>query len=206
MGGSRRRLKKSRQKIRCGLPRKNPNVFKPAFSIPERLLLANPDKLWDNEGSVIDNYKAFGVVSNPNLLGVRARTPHIVQDPSLQVPATIFEPPKLVNEFDPIDSGSDLENDDLKSVLGKKRRDGKSAPLEPLTRIQRVYVGRLVDKYGDNYQAMFMDMKLNSMQHSVGVLKKLCTKYHLHPPCTSKFKVRKGEISSRTDEEKLLSS
>lgn len=114
MGGSRRRLKKSRQKIRCGLPRKNPNVFKPAFSIPERLLLANPDKLWDNEGSVIDNYKAFGVVSNPNLLGVRARTPHIVQDPSLQVPATIFEPPKLVNEFDPIDSGSDLENDGSK--------------------------------------------------------------------------------------------
>lgn len=43
-------------------------------------------------------------------------------------------------------------NADLKSVLGKKRRDGKSAPLEPLTRIQRVYVGRLVDKYGDNYQ------------------------------------------------------
>lgn len=181
-------------------------MFKPAFSIPERLLLANPDKQWDNEGTVIDNYKAFGVLSNPNLLGVRDRTSRIVQDPSLQVPTTIFGPPTPVNEFDPIDPGSDLEDDDLKSVLGKMRRDGKRLPLEPLTRIQRVYVGRLIDKYGEDHQAMFMDMKLNSMQHSVGVLKKLCTRYHLHPPCTSKFKVRKGELSSRTDEEKLQSS
>lgn len=114
MGGSRRRLKRSRQKIRCGLPRKNPNVFKPAFSIPERLLLANPDKQWDNKGTVIDNYKAFGVLSNPNLLGVRDRTSHIVQDPSLQVPTTIFGPPTPVNEFDPIDPGSDLEDDGSK--------------------------------------------------------------------------------------------
>ena len=45
-----------------------------------------------------------------------------------------------------------LSNVDLKSVLGKKRRDGKSAPLEPLTKIQRICIGRLIEKYGDNYK------------------------------------------------------
>ena len=45
-----------------------------------------------------------------------------------------------------------LSNVDLKSVLGKKRSDGKSAPLEPLTKIQRICIGRLIEKYGDNYK------------------------------------------------------
>ena len=41
---------------------------------------------------------------------------------------------------------------DLRSALGKKRRDGKSAPLQPLTTIQRVHIGRLIAKHGDNFQ------------------------------------------------------
>ncbi|KAL4652044.1 hypothetical protein ACB092_01G204400 [Castanea dentata] len=41
---------------------------------------------------------------------------------------------------------------DLKSALGKKRKDGKSAPPLPLTTIQRVHINRLVEKYGDNYE------------------------------------------------------
>lgn len=96
---------------------------------------------------------------------------------------------------------------DLKSALGKKRTDGKHAPLQPLTKIQRIHVGRLVEKYGDDYQvekrlnswelfticlvkclcltsflalqSMFMDIKLNKMQHSVATLEKLCKRYHV---------------------------
>lgn len=44
---------------------------------------------------------------------------------------------------------------DLKSALGKKRRDGKSAPPQPLTAMQRIHIGRLVDKYGDDYQVWY---------------------------------------------------
>jgi nucleolar protein 16 len=43
---------------------------------------------------------------------------------------------------------------DLKSALGKKRRDGKTMPLLPLTKMQRVHVGKLIDKYGDDYQVI----------------------------------------------------
>lgn len=50
---------------------------------------------------------------------------------------------------------------DLKSALGKKRRDGKTMPLLPLTRMQRVHIGPLVEKYGDDYQVRRVYKSLN---------------------------------------------
>ncbi|PKA58428.1 hypothetical protein AXF42_Ash013934 [Apostasia shenzhenica] len=185
MARSRRKYKKSRPKVRVGLPKKKPGVFKPAFTIPEELLSpgasssgndGRENRVWDEKGSVIRNYRTFGVVANPNLLSVRARIPAIVQSEDLQLPKHDAPP---VSEFDPIDSGSDLESDDLKAALGKKRRDGKTAPLLPLTTIQKVHIGRLIEKYGDDYQAMFLDTKLNAMQHSVATLKRLCRRYYI---------------------------
>lgn len=90
------------------MPRKNPNIFKPAFNIPPKLKsLLDPLSKWDAKASVIENYKACGVVSNPNFLGARSRTAHLVESDTLQMPPR--EEP--VSEFDPIDSGSDLEED-----------------------------------------------------------------------------------------------
>ncbi|CAN1199153.1 hypothetical protein LINPERHAP2_LOCUS44743 [Linum perenne] len=213
MGGSRRKLKRSRPKVKVGLPRKNPNIFKPAFNLPpkfRRSLAEAGDDIsqWDDKASVIHNYKTFGVLSNPNLLSVRSRTSHILDTPSLQAPPPQSDGP--LDEFEPLDSGSDLEEDDLasdaiplqsfmsfitgtfvcssgfhhtfdlKSALGKQRRDGKSTPLQPLTNMQRYHISRLVEKYGDDYQKMFMDTKLNRMQHSVATLEKLCKRYQMY--------------------------
>ncbi|KAK3020831.1 hypothetical protein RJ639_045513 [Escallonia herrerae] len=169
MGRSRRKYKKSRtSKVRVGLPKKNPNVFKPAFCLPPKLrTLIDPlGTKWDDKGSVIENYKSFGVVSNPNLLNVRSRTSRIIESDSLQVPQRSDAPVS--------------ESADLKSALGKKRRDGKTAPLQPLTATQRLHVRRLVEKYGDDYQSMFMDTKLNKMQHSLATLEKLCSRYRVY--------------------------
>ncbi|RDX89031.1 hypothetical protein CR513_29293, partial [Mucuna pruriens] len=158
MGRSRRKYKQSRTKVRVGLPKKNPRLFKPSFSVPPKLLQSLADEPeWDNQGTVNDNYHSYGVLSDPNSL---------TADPS-PTPQTI-------------DSGSDLEEDDLKSALGKKRRDGRSALPQPLTAMQRAHIGRLVDKYGDDYQSMLMDVKLNPMQHSIGTLQKLCMRYHMY--------------------------
>lgn len=117
MGRSRRKYKKSRPKVQVGLPKKNPRVVKPAFNIPPKLRsLLEESVKWDEKGTVIRNYKSFGVVSNPNLLGVRSRTSHVVESDSLQVPPP--PPPEPSDESDdpnpevePIDSGSDVEED-----------------------------------------------------------------------------------------------
>ncbi|GFP87208.1 hypothetical protein PHJA_000864500, partial [Phtheirospermum japonicum] len=132
---------------------------------------------WDEKGSVIENYKSFSVASNPNFLGVRACTDHIVENNSLQMPPSGDD---AVSEFEQIDNGNELEEDDLKSALGKKRTDGKHTPLQPLTAIQRVNVSRLVEKFGDDHKSMFMDIKLNKMQHSVETLEKLCKRYQMY--------------------------
>lgn len=111
MAGSRRKLKRSRAKVKVGLPKKNPNVFKPAFNMPPKLvkLLDLSDTQWNDQASVIKNYKTFGVVSNPNLLGVRSRYEKIIESDSLQVPPPKFDGP--LSEFETIDSGSDVEED-----------------------------------------------------------------------------------------------
>eukprot|EP00252_Welwitschia_mirabilis_P027187 TRINITY_DN9256_c0_g1_i1.p1 TRINITY_DN9256_c0_g1~~TRINITY_DN9256_c0_g1_i1.p1 ORF type:complete len:194 (-),score=23.69 TRINITY_DN9256_c0_g1_i1:480-1061(-) len=187
MGGSRRRMKKNRPKVRTGLPKRKRGVFKPSFAVPEKLrALTSVD--WDEKGTVLKNYRSFGVVSNPNLLGARQRFDWGIEDPSLQLPPQPPQPNESAEnidpEFQPLDGGSDLEEDDLKSALKKKRRDGKRPPLQPLTTMQEVYVGRLIQKYGDDYQAMFWDIKLNAMQHSVSTLRSLCERFHAYekPP------------------------
>ncbi|KAL5081505.1 hypothetical protein RYX36_009926 [Vicia faba] len=120
--------------VRVGLPKKNPKVLKPAFTIPPKLLQSLvEDPKWDEKGSVKQNYNSFGVVNDPNSLTDSLRAPPSVSD-------------------DPNDSGSDLEEDDLKSALGKRRRDGKSALPQPLTSIQRLYISQLVEKYGADFQ------------------------------------------------------
>lgn len=41
---------------------------------------------------------------------------------------------------------------DFKTALGKRRRDGKKAPSQPLTTMQRAHVLPLIEKYGDDYE------------------------------------------------------
>ncbi|KAG6473845.1 hypothetical protein ZIOFF_067763 [Zingiber officinale] len=259
------KIKKSHAKVRVGLPRKKPGLFKPVCIIPKALAAPDGDadageegtREWDAKGSVIRNYRTFGVVSNPNIRSAVSLSHQIAECPALQLPDRESAP---VSEFDSIDSGSDLESDgeatecsrgecsrdlvfvagkrsacfslirrrillflemfsglcrfmlhivranysfteinsfpdnfiafplftfdlisnnaELKSALGKMRRDGKVAPTQPLTFMQRVHVGKLIEKYGDDYQAMFRDTTLNRMQHSVASLKKLCQRYY----------------------------
>ena len=44
---------------------------------------------------------------------------------------------------------------DLKTTLGKERKDGKSAPLQPLTTMQLTHIRRLVEKHGDDIRLVY---------------------------------------------------
>jgi nucleolar protein 16 len=94
MGRSRRKYKQSRTKVRVGLPKKNPKVHKPAFTIPPKLLQSlAEDPKWDEKGTVTKNYSSFGVVSDPNSLTDSLQAPSVSDDLN--------------------DSGSDLEEDGM---------------------------------------------------------------------------------------------
>lgn len=41
---------------------------------------------WDGKASLISNYKSMGIVANPNVVGARSGTRHVVQLVSLQKP------------------------------------------------------------------------------------------------------------------------
>ncbi|TXG74324.1 hypothetical protein EZV62_002903 [Acer yangbiense] len=101
--------RESCQEDQMALPKKKPHVFKPAFTLPPKLRsLVDELPQWDDQGTVIGNYKSFGFISNPNFLGVCSRTSNVVESDSLQLPPSSEEP---TSEFDPTDSGSDLEED-----------------------------------------------------------------------------------------------
>lgn len=116
MGRSRRKYKKSKPKVQVALPKRNPNVFKPAFNVPAKLrsIVESTNSKWDEKASVIQNYKSFGFVSDPNLLSVRSRTPHIIQSEALQVPPPSSDGDEEhgADDFE-TDSGSELEEDGL---------------------------------------------------------------------------------------------
>ncbi|XP_028219541.1 uncharacterized protein LOC114401264 [Glycine soja] len=157
MGSSQRKYKQLRTKVCVGLPKKNPRLFKPSFFVPPNLLRTlTEEPQWDNQGTVNNNYSSFGVLFDPN---------------------SLTEPSPNPQTFN---SGHYLEEDDLKSALGKKRRNGRNVLPQPLITMQRIHISRLVDKYEDDYQSMLMDIKLNSMQHSIGTLQKLCMRYHIY--------------------------
>jgi nucleolar protein 16 len=145
MARSRRRYKKSRPKVQVALPRVKPHVFMPAFTLPLKLRALTSGN-WDETNTIIQNYRSFGVASNPNLIKAISHCDNIVEVESLQKSS---EPNQLDEDnddikdpkFQVIDNGSDLEEDDLKSALGKIQRDGKNAPLQRLTTMQHVYVG-----------------------------------------------------------------
>ncbi|CAI8586711.1 unnamed protein product [Vicia faba] len=76
-----KKYKNSRPKVRVGLPKKNPKVLKPAFTIPPKLLQSLvEDPKWDEKGSVTQNYNSFGVFNDPNSLTDSLRAPPSVSD------------------------------------------------------------------------------------------------------------------------------
>jgi len=167
MARSRRAFKKTNATVRVGLPKKK-NAKLP---VPMTVCMPGTDtKLeWDEKATLLHNYKSLGILANPNVLGARSGTRNVVQLVSLQKP--------LSDDGTEV-FGSDDENDDVKSALHKKRKDGKKAPLQKLTTMQKVYISRLILRHGDNYEAMSKDIKFNRMQHPPGALKLLCERFH----------------------------
>jgi len=72
----------------------------------------------------------------------------------------------------------DFANDDeMRALLCQQRSTGKAAPRR-LTSQQKKIIGALISAHGENIKKMTMDLKLNKMQHTEGVLKKMIESYN----------------------------
>ena len=89
---------------------------------------------------------------------------------------------------------AEVTDKDLRSAMGLSRLDGPAAPAR-LTTIQRAAIGKLIAKYGDDLRAMVMDHKLNTMQHSEGVLRKMVASFrYWKPEAPTSFRAPKGRL------------
>ncbi|XP_024521917.1 nucleolar protein 16-like [Selaginella moellendorffii] len=150
MARSRAKYRKNRPKVRVRVPKKPKRPQAQDVAIP-----GSQEILKLDEKTVTASYKSAGILADPNRL----------QSHDLPLTDAVME---------------SLETDDVRSALGKKRRDGKNAGLQRLTKMQRVHIARLIKQYGNDFEAMARDIKLNTMQHSQGVLRKLCARFHAY--------------------------
>ncbi|PNH00466.1 hypothetical protein TSOC_013709, partial [Tetrabaena socialis] len=124
---------------------------------------------WDEKDTLVENYARNKLVSDPNqLLGRREK----------KTPLVSAEARKEAGQ----ETYSD--DDELRAACNLPRKSGK-APPPRLTSTQRQVVGALLEKHGENVQAMVMDIKVNKMQHSSGELRKLIDAYRFWGPSCS---------------------
>ncbi|KAK9813710.1 hypothetical protein WJX73_004483 [Symbiochloris irregularis] len=159
MGGSLRRLKKTRPKVSIKSKRK-PKV---KSSLPHELKKASPAVLsklgltnWDNQKTYAANYAEAQLVPNANAaFGRNSRTD------ALQAKAA------------QLSTSEDLpETDEVREILHKERPEYKPNALK-LTTQQSIVVKQLLDKHGDDIEGMVWDSKLNSMLLPAGKLRRM---------------------------------
>lgn len=158
MGGSLRRHKKSKPRI---IKRQKKKKFVKS-DVPQDLVHnaeeiklkmgISPD--WDDQQHIEANYEAAGLMSDVNAAFGRNARRDVLREKA---------------EADPASLEAEIQDDELKAAFAQVRSTGKAAPKR-LTSHQRQIVGRLVAAHGDDVAAMQRDRKLNSMQHSLGVL------------------------------------
>lgn len=175
MARSRRKFKAGKPKVQVGLKRKKKKAARPQpVVLPGRSEIAE----WDEKATLTANYRALGLAANPNFMGGRqsagAQSSLNTRPRPLPPPGDVAQGEGGDAGADDVPSGSDDEPDELRAMLGKRRKAGPEKPPQRLTHMQRVYVRQLIAAHGDDVEAMSRDRKLNRMQHTAGALRALC--------------------------------
>lgn len=72
------------------------------------------------------------------------------------------------------------DSDEIRAVQGQRRHAGSRQPKRLTAKETRV-VEQLIERHGDDVEAMSRDMELNPMQHTVAKLRKLLAGYAAYP-------------------------
>tara|TARA_B110000459_G_scaffold189588_1_gene223890 strand:- start:53 stop:640 length:588 start_codon:yes stop_codon:yes gene_type:complete len=169
MGSSlrkKRRAKPSGATVKVGRVKKTKQQVK---VVPLRLPGAAGDTNWNQDTTHVGNYSNVGIVSDPNAVGKTGRNSRaLVVDGEIK--------PKDTS----VASTATIGGDEVRGLLGQVRSTGL-APPKRLTTKQRRIVGALVEKYGEDLNAMARDRKLNAMQHTIAQLRDLVVSFVAYP-------------------------
>ena len=109
-------------------------------------------KQWDPKKSYDQNMKSLGLVSQPGKMVTTKKDSELHPQE-----ATVIEL-------------YDVPNSDTLESRKKKR---------PQSADDQKYIARLLAKYGDDYTAMFRDIKINKMQYTESQLRKMASRFFL---------------------------
>eukprot|EP01130_Rhizamoeba_saxonica_P012676 TRINITY_DN5377_c0_g1_i1.p1 TRINITY_DN5377_c0_g1~~TRINITY_DN5377_c0_g1_i1.p1 ORF type:complete len:179 (-),score=45.32 TRINITY_DN5377_c0_g1_i1:90-626(-) len=124
---------------------------------------AKTKQIWKDGRSLKKNYQNLGISYNPSetVLSEQIKISYDQYEGNVE-----FDEDGLVIIHEDVQGKNDLK--DLLEIPEPAPPQEKK-----LGTTQRFYWKRLYDKHGDNYQAMAMDIKLNTLQHA----KKACKKF-----------------------------
>ena len=116
--------------------------------------ISDPDvkKMWDPSKSPSNNLASMGLCAKPNDLHASKKKYNL--------------PTSVIELFDV------PESDDLTNTSKPKR-------VMPLGEAEQRYIAQCIEKHGDNYKKMFMDLKVNNMHHTETQLRKMASRFLL---------------------------
>ena len=106
--------------------------------------------MWDNTKTLRQNYEKLGLVANINKMEEAPKT----EEPLIR------KNERMALDLEFIEAEEIKREDNIMSVYDQN------------------YIKKLIDKHGDDVDAMFRDIKLNTNQLTVGQLKKKIEKYY----------------------------
>ena len=124
---------------------------------------------WNVAHTLTQNYDASGLASDPNAAGKRGRNTI-----GLDIATT-----SRGGEHAKVAARALSNGDETRAILGRAREFGHSAPKR-LTPKQTRIVKSLVEKHGEDLDAMALDRKLNAMQHTRGVLLRMTESWYYY--------------------------
>lgn len=171
MGSSRRRKNQGKTtKVRVGLPRVKPE----APPLPITLPGASGETKWDIHKTPTENYAAMGLeLDGVPRMGRNSKPKNKIEE---MVEGGEFQ-------LDANDEEKTFQSDaydELRAICYKERSTGKALP-QRLTTNQRNVIEKLIKAHGSDIVKMAKDIKLNRMQHSQGVLRKMVTSFISYP-------------------------
>ena len=121
---------------------------------------------WDPSKSAEVNLASFGLVAQPNKLPNQSAAQGSATDP-------------LASKKDAVIELFDVPESDKPSWRTRF----------PLTLEEEKYMARCMAKYGDDYTRMFRDTKVNNMQHTEHMLRKLGSRFLLLSPAQRQMEI-----------------